>query len=492
MGMERVKFGIAKMGDQSVIDRFNRISFALLCVLLIDSCLISGGRLFSIGPVSSRMILTSVIGVICIPFLVMDIKKYIRSPYAISIIGLLTLIIIGFIRGALTGQDLSFGADMLKGCLYFAWFPFLCFAVRKRKYVHLLMKIVMCSGTILTLLCVIASVIAARKNEWIILLGSFLYNRSFGLLIMVTEDIPRTLMFGVMSQIWACAFGIYFFLESSKYRWIFPVCIGFNLVGIFVSYTRGIYLGAFFAAVFLLLFFSFEKGVRKKVLLVSGSSAAVFLVIILALGVLNGTGTFSYGFFRASIGTPLQPVFQEIYERTKREPIVPGPTEEPGTIGPSDPSLQKPSNEDVEADIRQNEFGAGIRETMTQKLNELIAKNPIFGNGMGAHIDFRDGKVEMVYQDVASKVGWLGVVLLCFPFLWMVIQLGQHARRVRLGGYHTDLYMLEVVLLASTFGVMVSTYTNPYFLCALGLFPYCMAMRVFSIKDFPIEGYERL
>lgn len=466
------------------------IVFLLMCLLLIDSVMYTGGRLFSIGPITYRMILVLVSLLCIVPFCFKNFTKLLKSPYVISIVILYVVLAIGFIRAIILKQDLVIAIEQLKGFFWLLLLPIMLFCVTKKKHIDIFLKIIVIGGTILSLAIMAVSVIAIYANDFITPIYYFCKDNNLGMLYMATERIPRLLLLGIMAQILACCFSFYFYLRSVSGKTIYAICAAINLIGILQTYTRGVYLGAFAAAVFVVVFlFLGLKDKRRRMCSFLAKTVCVFAVGVIALSIINSTHVFSYGVFRVTLGTPLESIGKELigYEEENHSQDNDAADDTDDDTADDESALRDDAS--IETDVESNKESLGIRAEMKTKLNELIAQNPVFGNGLGAAIELRDGRVEMVYHDVVSKIGFLGLAILLLPFLIMIckfLKLTVDIRRQKDEEMEEE-YMSKVVLLAALIGIMVSTYTNPYFLNSLGLFIYCLAMRIFTNKNFELE-----
>lgn len=486
------------------IKQSSKLVFVLVCVALAEGILLTGGRLFSVGPLSFRMLLFAVMGLLCVPYLCKRFFPAIKNPFTISLILFAIVLAVGLLRAVQAGQEMFFAIYMIKGCLYLLWFPILLAAVRTRKQVECLLGIVIVGASILSLGTIAITLIAKYQNDWITPLYYALRDSNLGMLYMATEKLPRMLFMGVMAQIAACAFCAYFYLQyfsRRRCRYVAVALTALNLVGLLQTYTRGVYLGAgvaLFCLALGMLSFKERRRLFTRFLL---SGVGCFLVMVILIDCVLGFGIFSYGFFRISTGTPFEPVAQTMLEISMGErPFLPAetpaPPETPGTPGtpsdvtPAEPDPPSQMQESIAVDKERNEISHDIRAEMKSQLSALISQNPIFGNGLGAHIDLRDGLVEMVWHDMISKIGYLGLVVFLFPLGVILCCMFTQARKLRRTQASDTLYMLRVVLFSSTAAVIVSSYTNPYIFGVLGLFFYCFTMRACSIKDFPIEGME--
>ena len=139
--------------------------YVLVCIALVEGILLTGGRLFSIGPLSFRMILFAVIGIFCIPYLCKRFFPIIKNPYTISLFLFAAILAVGLVRAIQLGQEMSFAVYVLKGCMYLLWFPILLVAVHTRRQAEFLLKIIIVCGSIVSLGAITVIMIAKFRNE---------------------------------------------------------------------------------------------------------------------------------------------------------------------------------------------------------------------------------------------------------------------------------------------------------------------------------------
>lgn len=487
---------------RTVYPNLQKIVFILVCIILAECCLLTSGRLFSIGPLSFRMIMIGITGLLCIPFLVKNLFSLLRNPFVIAVCLFFVILFIGFVRAVLGNQELSFAVYVIKGCLYLIWLPILLFAVQNRRQMEILFGIVVVCGSLISLFTIVVSFIGIHKNEWITPLYYFITEHSYGMQYMSTNHLSRLLPGGVMAEIAACGFGGYFYMVYPSLRRWCALLTGINLIGIWLTYTRGVYLGTGIAVLIMTVLCLMGGGiVRKQFARFVGSSVAVLAIITILLGCVNQCGIMSYGLMRLSSGTPLAPVGQAAYERTLGKFTPPKPVEEPdgqpgGETKPGGDTESGTQGEldlpDLEIDQGREEISSSIRAEMTVLLNELIQKNPWVGNGLGAHINLRDGYVEMQWHDFISKIGIIGTAILLVPMGILLIRVFKRGVwQVRSKEGIDVLYLAQVAAVVGVIAPMVSSFTNPYLLGGLGLFFYCLPMRLFSMQNTRIEGFEQ-
>lgn len=123
------------------------------------------------------------------------------------------------------------------------------------------------------------------------------------------------------------------------------------------------------------------------------------------------------------------------------------------------------------------------RRIMNKMLNDLMWKNPIFGSGAGAGINYRDGFVENTYKEMICRLGFLGLFVFIFPLIKIIIDSVRYTVKETDEVFHISKYCIYATLIS----VMVATATNPYLITSFGLFIYCICMRVNAKGQFMIK-----
>ena len=107
-------------------------------------------------------------------------------------------------------------------------------------------------------------------------------------------------------------------------------------------------------------------------------------------------------------------------------------------------------------------------------LGQKIADKPIFGNGLGTNLDGirEDGKVEYTYFDVQMKMGAVGSILFIgvffLPFYQLLKQRFIGFKKKEKPDWDSP-DMEKLALLSAYFGVIATSYVNPFLLNPMGI-----------------------
>lgn len=425
------------------------IVFLFIMLMYIESIILTSSRLLSIGPVSSKMLTSMLALVFTIPFLIFN-KKYIANKYNICIIIMLFILVLSYFRAIALNQNMSLANSFMKAFIYMMFFPILLYCIDDLRKLEIIKNTIIFGGTILSIGNIVFSGICFANPALYWDIVTPLYKNGIILVLVNAGRISRLMFSGVIAQFGALFLCAALFLQRRGTKKLLVVLL--NLAGIFLTYTRGIYAGVLIGGLFFICKAKRMNRKAKQNLYRLFAYAFFLIVCVLALSVLTGR---DYIILYA---------FQRLFSLD----IFSG--------------LKLRDNFFGGFDYELNAMGNDIRTTMMEKLYKLISLHPIIGSGAGAHIDYRDGKVEMLYHDIISKIGIIGLVIFLAPLIKMMY--------IKINWRNEDgiLGVMRIGFLSTVVAVFVSSYSNPYAMGALGIFLYCLCMRLYSTSDFPIEN----
>lgn len=404
------------------------LSFFLLIVFFVDSVIHIGRHLTASGTDYLRLPLLIVLFCSCLPALIKD-KKFFSSYYT-HLIGIVLLVLmVSYVKAVLLNQNIELANDFLSPFIYLSLFPILIYSVKKEMQLMRLVFIITIIGCLISLGMILLILSFVINYDLYCSLSDFMELFELGYALGGAAGVIRFLPKGVAVQIMAYFFGVFYCLKKKEKKYILLVLI--NGLALFLTFTRGIWLGLFCGTIFLLIrykFANFPKNNKIKRMIRFGIYSGFIIVLLLAI---LYPDIFDFAFGR---------IFGEHYTSKSDE----------------------------------------LRKTMTKMLYELISEHIAWGGGAGAHIELRDGRVEMTYHDVASKIGVIGLIILMLPFLNILFEKFIIKK-------DDDFRLLQLCALSSFISILVSTYTNPYFITSFGLFLYCFCMRIYSYRRYPFE-----
>lgn len=399
--------------------RLYKISFIILCFFIIDSVFHIGRIILGEGTDYVRIAIFLLLICLTLPFF-LGKQIWVHNKYFLCILLYIFILFLAYCRSIFFSQNIEIANEFVTVYLYLFFLPNLYYSLRSKKELFLLLKIIIILGSFLSTLSFLLVFTNLTTSNLYPQLINFITKFELINLIFKDGNTLRIMFYGVLLQVAAIFFCLYFFLENGRKKYI--VLLFLNLIGIFFTYSRGIIGGIFLG--FIILLYNNKKLQNSKRVLV-----LVFLfiiaIIICLIKFLNDDIIiyFINRFFH--------------------------------------------NNETVNIETRA---------VMDKMLKSLISEHIIIGNGAGAHIPYRDGRVELVYHDIISKVGFLGLFIFIFPYILMIIFLYKRNNNKK---KKSTLYYCLFSLLTS---IMFASYSNPYFISSFGLLFYCLCMRLFVGK----------
>lgn len=405
--------------------KLKNISFSLLIIFFLDSVLHIGRHLTSSGNDFLRLPLLIILFFTCISFLQRN-KAFFMSYYTQCILLLVLLLFISYVKAVLLNQNIELANDFLLPFIYFSFFPIFVYSIQTEEDLFVLVRIIIITGTVISigmLILVISSVVNLKVYNMV---SDFMEFFELGYALGGAEGVIRFLPKGVAVQIMAYFFSFYYILRAYRKYLLLILINGF---AVFLTFTRGLWLGLFVGTLFLLIKYK-TSGFSRNHQVTKIIYLGIILVILTIFGVIFlNPDIFTFAFARIS---------GESYTSSSDD----------------------------------------LRKVMTRMLNELISEHIAWGGGAGIHINLRDGRVEMTYHDVISKIGMIGLVILLMPFIAMFNDNK---------GDKNNFKLIQICMLSSLVSILVATYTNPYFITSFGVFLYCLCMRVYSYRRFPFN-----
>ena len=387
-------------------DIFNGISFIAFCFFMMDCAISGGGRWLMVGSLSLRMLLGLIALVCAIPSMFKNIKDWIKNPMIISL-GLFLLYLgvcayIGFANGNRTDVLLS----DIKGFAWLFLMPVAVTVINSRERLRFILKCIVVAATLQALMLIALNIISIfHHNIW-----SFvdqLEEIQWGNIGLVSDNIYRMFFKSSPYLALACVIMVFFQVQDKKFKWIYAVSTGLCLNAILLTFTRSLYGAAFCALVLVVvLYLIFAPHSWKRLMMHIGVALISAVGIIMLLQAISGANYVKFSVVRTF---SLDIISEE-----------------------DDDDTQEPAqNEKVLKQQQQylniTRHSDDVREETLKELKEMIGQNYIFGNGLGASIDFReDGLVEYIYHDILNKMGVVGLRALFWPGCIHGIYAGSH------------------------------------------------------------------
>ena len=430
-----------------------KISFILFCILMIDCSFMGFAAWGQFGPVASRMFVMLLSLLFAIPSLLLGWKKILNNKYLINIILFAVVIVIATVVGIVNGNNMSLVITDIKGFSTFLILPVAIHLLNSKERIYCVMKCMMIGTTALAIHSVVTLIIYLTDKSLFLDMAIEYSKISFAYYGAVTETIPRMFYQSSMYFLCGCAFAVYFFVKSkSKNKWLYLLVIGICLFATILTYTRSIYLGAFVAAILLLVFLWMisSKEERKKFYLCVVGAVVSFALFLGVFGAVTKTNYLRFAILRTTSGIIADSSSGDDFDE--------------------DLFGDEVSDGEV-AYLEQTVTSDNIREETLKGLYRNIKKNPVTGIGLGAAFKERpDGRNEYVYLDMISKMGVIGLLVYLMPIIIMTFQLFKIRKKI------TVEYSFPVLSYFLLLGFMVTSFFNPYMNGALGIFFYCFVM----------------
>ena len=431
------------------------ISFFAFCLMIMDCAISGGGHWLMIGPLSLRMVLGLIAFVFAAPSMLKSLRKWVRNPMMISLVLFLIYLAVSAYLGVANANRTDVLLSDLKGFAWVAMIPVALVVMGSRERIVFLLKCVVIAAILQALMIIALNIVFSLYDNWFNVFYEPLIKLQLGFADSISGRMTRIffksgpyLAVGIIAM-------LYLQCRKKKYNWFYIVGIGLCFVAILLSFTRSLYGAAFIAIVLtVVLTLIYAKRYWKKLLSTIAIGCFVAIVVILVQ-----QAAFGANYFRFAIS------------RTLSIDIVESELQSEETL--SDEELQQ------QAYIaRSRESDLVIRETTLKELKEMIGKSPVFGNGLGASINYReDGLVEYFYYDILNKMGIVGLLLYYFPIGYMIFVLLKR----RKSADDISLVLVGVACLSGLAVFLAATFFNPYMNASIGISFYSIAIGCFGL-----------
>lgn len=425
------------------IDIMEKISFVLLCVLMVDCSILGFSAWGQFGPIASRMFTMLLAILFAIPSLLVNFKKIVSNKYFVSVMAFAIILGIAAIIGIFNEHRFTLILRDIKGFSCFVILPVVLLVLNCKERVLCLMKCLMAGATAAGIYSIVSLIIFLNDKDLFNQMAIEYKSTLFAYYAYISDSIARLFYQSSVYLLCGCAFAIYFYItEKKKHRWIYPIIVGICLFAALVTYTRSLYLAAFLTAVLLVVFFLIigKKEEKKDLFKCIGLSVIIFCVIVTTFGVAAKTDYVRFAILRTTSGM--------------------GNGE-----GVDEDSTEITGEEEY---LQLTEESDSLREATLNGLYRNIKKSPIIGIGLGAEFKERpEGVNEYVYLDMISKMGIIGLLVYFIPFIIMTKRLWDIKKGITMKNAFPVLFMFILS------GYIVFSHFNPYMSGALGIFFYC-------------------
>ena len=434
----------------------DKLSMVLFCIFMFDASVFGAGRIVNLGPLSFRQIALLLLGVSCIPLLIVNFKQIIKNKFIWAIIAFSIWFLISTVIGVKSGNSLV--SIDFNGFLYLAFMPLALVVLNSKKKVNILMKVMICASVVLALITIAHLILYVCNPSLFDQIANFEIQIKLARFSHISKSIPRIYMLSALYMIAGCAFSMYF-LRSEKSAWkkcgyITTVAICF--FALLLSYTRSIYASILVSSVvvFIYLFFSVSK--KERIKLVSNICACVILFIGISgvFSLSTNANYIGYALSRSTVGM----VEEDLNLEGDKE------------LGYDNSKLDGLEKEELERYNQITRDSDKLRAITVNESIEYIKKSPIIGHGLGFTIPSRPDGNEYSYLDIWLKMGIIGLILYFLPVVLILINI------FKTSDESVFSRKKKVMWLAVLIAVMVYSLFNPYINSALGIFIYSCTM----------------
>lgn len=443
----------------------NKIFNCLVLVILLELVLGGLGNLFGL-PIRKVLF---IVGIITTIYMIYSEKIKVSKSY-ITIIGVVVLYVvygsvIGLIRGNSFGSIFS-DANSFLGIIYLLLL--VVYFKGDNKNINKGISIIANASVIVAIMTIglfFYSRVFLPGDERIILRYMELNDKlQYGLIsgLVFSNNYARVYLFnGIFMEIGALVYMIRLMAPNCKKRIVTSIKVFILIVGIYVSSTRGFWLGTVIGVVIALSYYLFR--VRKRRLKI-GSIVIIFVLFTVFSYMLSKT---------VDVVTPPQTNISSGTESVKDR---------------------------VESitDFKNNESNK-VRLIQLKFLLNEFKKTPVFGAGFGASINeyskymkessnlnVDPSNFELYYVELLWKTGTLGILYFFGYFVYKFIQFIQLMFRYKLKEDDEEVLVCWTIAFIA---FLVSSVTNPYLASLSGIF--VLVMECYILENI-IEKYKTI
>lgn len=476
---EKIITAAKEFAQASFYDKCSKLAFVFLCLFVLDVSTAGGGRYLMIGPLSPRMIAAFFAVVFCIPKFLKEFRKFITNPILLMFAAFLVYLAICAVRGYYGGGRMNVLTSDLKGFMWLFLVPVMMAAVTDKERLEKLLSTIVIGAVIqattIFLLDILCTYVLESSKE----LEAWVQQIQLGTIDRISDQFFRFFMNSCPYMVIACAIALIRQARAGKIMIRYLAVLAVNLCALLMSFTRSIYGCVFVAAAFavtaLFVFYPSDKKKHFKLLAATLVSTCCLMFVI--------EFAFCANYLNFAISRTFGVSVESSAAMELRQSLDGWIASLSAVPGNSDVLI---SEEEILQGLEfQQEYMGMTQEsdelrTKTQsELKGLIAANPIFGNGLGAHatvrvtgdVPERDGLDEYFYLDILARMGIFGLVLYVLPFasiLWYCFK-----KRKLLANYPPALAMLSGMM-----GFWAVTWFNPWMNAALGITGYAICCAI--------------
>lgn len=463
---------LKRFKNASFLSKCDIISFVSLCVFFFDCSLSGGGHYISVGPLTLRMFFGFLALFTALPSLLKNFRKHILNPINICVLLFVAYMAFCAIRGYLAGNRTDVIISDIKGFMWLFLVPVLIATVNSAYRFKRITDFIIAGAFLQGCLVLVINAICVIVPDGIRIFYDPLMDTLMGSVSNVSGTIYRLFMKSSPYMALAVSVAVYRQLKEKRLKPFYVTVIAVCLNALLFSFTRSIYGGVFVvlaSMVFVCLFF-LRKYFKRCV-------AVLLITLLITAGcVIVQEFTFGGNYINFAISRTFntEPVKSPVL--TARSAVI----DFFNSFGEGGTQSGLPGGDDIEEQmnyIERTEESDNFRAQTKKELTELIVKNPVIGNGLGAAAPCRpNGLDEYFYLDVLARMGVIGLVLYILPFGYIVLKCLKYRKKMS--------ERLDICgVLCGMIGFWAVTWFNPWMNAVLGIACYALCAAIPQILE---------
>ncbi len=463
---QRLDGAIEKFLNATFFLKCDMISFVALCVFFFDCSLTGGGHYLSIGPLTPRMIFGFVALFAALPGIFKRFKTHILNPINLFVIIFAVYLAFCAVRGYLAGNRMDVLMSDIKGFMWLFLVPVFIATVNTAQRFKRITDVLLAGAFLQGCLVLIINTICIVVPDGIKLFYDPLMDTLMGSVSNISGIIYRVFMKSSPYMATAVSVAVYRQVKEKKLKPLYVAVIVVCLNALLFSFTRSIYgqVLVVLAGVVVSCLVFMRRHFKRCV--------AILLVTLLMTTGCVMVQEFAFGGnyinFAVSRTFNTTPVNSPVVNA--RNAVIKflnslGSDTQPGDSDTDD--LDEQANY-----IEITEESDNLRVQTKRELKELIVKNPVIGNGLGASAPCRpNGLDEYFYLDMLARTGIIGLLLYILPFGYIALKCLKYRKEME---NKTDV----CGVLCGMVGFWAVTWYNPWMNAVLGIASYALCAAI--------------
>ena len=481
------------------LEKCNQLAYLCLCLFILDVSIAGGGRYLMIGPFSIRMLLGFFALILSIPCFLQKRNSFLRSPI-LQLFGIfLVYLLICAVRGQLGSGKINVIISDVRGFAWLFLVPVMTAQIKNRRKLETILSVIVIGGVIQATIVHLINFLCAFHFCKITAAEATFVAVQLGVINHITDTFYRIFMNSCPYLALACAIALFRQMQAGRILWKYVFAITWMVCAALLSFTRSLY-GCFFLVGVLTViggFCLFYTKWKQSILLLAVTIATTGCFIFAAEFIFNAnylnfavSRTFGTELhtspamdLRDAIDSWLSPEMDaQSQQEIAKDSIMLSASRDGSCLQPR-PIMPVPSDFDhqkdyMDATLRSDE----LRQQTQTELWELIALNPIFGNGLGAYAPVRDtgadlnagGYDEYFYLDMLARTGILGLLLYILPFGYTCLMCLKKRNQLR------EL-TCAIPLMCGMLGFWAITWFNPWMNAVIGISAYALCCTIVQL-----------